>query len=193
MMITKCSECSIRLFMTCLFGKNTEGLNGGDFDKIFTEYIDLSGIGETKEYDLLWSIHNIQSRVTFIAAMIDLQKKFFKEFDMPFVNAFDDFRSYGHRLKWNQEKPEEFLNQLRMIEVREKKFQAELDAKVVELQKLKKEGVTADSNGRADFVRQLNSLGKAGFRIDKDKTDMEELALMIRDQNQIVKDQIKAG
>ena len=33
---------------------------------------------------------------------------------------------------------------------------------------------------RIDFVRQMNNLNKEGYKIDKDKTDMEEFALMIK-------------
>ncbi len=190
-MINKCNQCSVKIFMACLFENDKSGLEGGDFETIFTEYIDLSGIGETREFDLLTGIHNIQARMTFIETMLEVQKRFFKEFEMPFVNAFDDFRPFGHRLSWDPEKPELFIEQLKRIETIEKKSQAELDAKFKELNSLKKNGMkSTDVNGRVDFVRQLNNLNKAGYKIDREKTDMEELALMIRDYNEMVRDQL---
>lgn len=192
-MITKCSDCSVRVFMKCLFEQDYKDLDGGDFEKIFTEYIDLSGIGETKELELMIAIQNIQARITYIDAMVDIQKKFLHEFGMPFVNAFDDFRKYNHRLSWDPENPDQFITQLQRVVVIEKKFQAELDTKVAELKKLKKDGIQPGDkdNGRRDFVRRLNSLGKDGYQIDKDKTNMEELALMIKDQDESINDKLK--
>lgn len=176
--------------MACLFDKDETGLEGGDWEKLFTEYVDISGIGETIEFDLLLSIHNIQVRMTFIASMVELQKRFFKEFNMPFLKAFEDFKKYGHRISWDASDPGKFITELQRIEVRERRFQSELDVKVKELKKLKKDGVQPNTDGRKDFVRQLNNLGKVGYKIDRDKTDMEELALMIKDQNSILKDQV---
>jgi len=188
MMITKCSECSVKIFIDCLFNGDRSALNGGDFDKIFTEYVDLSGVGETREYDLLTSIHNVQCRITFIDTMVKVQKEFFMNFEIPFVNAFDDFRKYGHRLSWNPEKPADFITQLQRVDVIERKSIAELDAYIKELKSLKKDGVVPDKNGRKDFIRQLNTLNKAGYKIDREKTDMEELALMIRDHNDYIRE-----
>lgn len=191
-MITKCSDCSVRVFMTCLFDHDYTQLEGGDFEKIFTEYIDISGIGETKELELMVAIHNIQTRITYIDAQVDIQKKFLHNFGIPFVNAFEDFKKYNHRLSWDPENPDKFVTQLQRVVVIEKKFHAELDTKVAELKKLKKDGVQPNSNGRRDFVRRLNNLGKEGYQIDKDKTNMEEVALMIRDQDAAINDKLKS-
>lgn len=192
--ITKCSECNIRLFMECLYDKDTTGLNGGDFEAIFTEYIDLSGIGETREFDLLTQMHNIQTRMIFISNMLHIQRRFFLEFSIPFVDAFKDLYKFGHYLKWDPENPVDFLKQLERVEIIEKKSQAELDKVEKDLKTLKKDGVKSSSemNGRIEFVRQLNALNKEGYKIDRDKTDMEELALMIRDYNQMVREQMAA-
>lgn len=170
--------------MECLFEKKYDGLDGGDFDKIFTEYVDLSGIGATKEYDLMTAIHNVQSRMIYMAGMIDIQKEFLKNFDMPFVNAFPKFREKGHRLVWDPENPGLFVQQLQMVETMEKKSKAELDTKMKELTVLKKDGIKPNSSGRQDFVKKLNQLNKAGYKIDKDKSDMEELALMIKEHDE---------
>lgn len=191
-MITKCRDCSVRLFMTCLYDKDTSGLNGGNFENIFTEYVDLSGIGETREFDLLTGIHNIQTRMTFIETMLIIQRRFYYEFEIPFVDAFQDLKKYGHHLKWDPNNPVAFLKQLETIEIIEKKSQAELDAKYKELKTLKKDGVKSDHNGRIDFIRQMNALNKDGYKIDKDKTDMEEYALMIRDYNTMIREQLAA-
>ena len=36
---------------------------------------------------------------------------------------------------------------------------------------------------RKEFIRSLNNLERAGFRIDRDKTTVEDLALMIGEMN----------
>lgn len=185
-MITKCRECSVNVFMECLFHGKMDNLHGGNFDDIFTEYIDLSGVGKTKEYALLSAIHNTQTRITFIQTMVAVQREFFIHFSMPFVNAFDDFRKYGHRLTWNQAEPEKFFTQLKLVDTKEKKNVAELDKLMKEYADLQKDGVKQDADGRKDFVRQLNALNRAGYTIDRDKTDMETLALMILDYNEEV-------
>lgn len=184
--IEKCCDCSIKIFMECLFHGRRELLNGGNFEEIFTEYVDLSGIGETQEYNLMNGIHNIQTRMVFIESMIEFHKRFLKEFNMPYVDGFKDLRKYGHRLTWDPEHPQIFVQQLQMMEIKEKKNQAELDKMIKELNALKKDGVKPDKNGRVNFVRQLNNLGKAGYDINRETTDMEALALMIKDHGEEV-------
>jgi len=186
-MITKCCECSVRIFMKCLFNQDYEALGGGDFEKIHTEYVDLSNIGQTKEFDLMNAIHNLQTRIMTVPILVQVQFGFFKNFEMPFVNAFDEFKKYGHRITWDPERPELFIGQMERVAIKEKKFTAELDTRLKELTDLKKNGVKVDSNSRHSFVKMLNTLGKEGYQIDKDKTDMEEMSLMIREYDESVR------
>ncbi len=189
-MITKCSECSVKIFMKCLFDGDASDLGGGDFDKIYTEYIDISGIGESKEFSLMSNIHNLNARILFIDAMIEVQKRFFMNFDIPFIDGLKDFRRYGHRITWDSANPDLFIKQLERVETVEKKFLSELDNYMNELESIRKNGVQPNVNGRIEFVRLLNELGKEGYKIDREITDMESVALMVKDYNQSVMDRL---
>lgn len=187
----KCCDISVRAFMAAMFNQQYEGVGGEEnWELVFTEHIDLSGIGETTQYELLSNIHNTQLRVSKAAGLIELQKTFFVAFDQPFMPAFDDFKKLGHRLVWDPENPTQFIDQLEAVENREKRFKAELDSYIKELEQLKTEGVKVDSNSRVAFVKRLNRLGKHGYKIDKDKTDMEELSLMIKEYDEEMQQRI---
>lgn len=168
--------------MAAMFNQQYEGVGGiANWEIVFTEYIDLSGIGETTQFELLTNIHNVQLRIAKITGLIELEKKFFMAFDEPFIPAFDDFRKLGHRLSWDVGNPEQFIQQLERVESNEKQYRAELDEYMQELKELQTQGVKVDSNSRQSFVKTLNRLGKHGYKIDKDTTDMEELSLMIKE------------
>ena len=175
------SDISVRRFMAALFNKDLTGLN--NWEELYMSFIDLSGMGESRESALMVGIHNIQVRLTVIEGFINYQTKFLQEFDMPFEQGFDDIKCYGHRLTWDAGNPGAFLKQMKLVESKENKNISQLDVLYKELKDLRENGHKADSTSRADFVRMLNTLNKAGFTIDKDKTDMEELSLMIKDYN----------
>lgn len=187
-----CSDIVLRAFMLAMFNQKYEAVGGIDnWDAVYTEYIDLSGIGETQEFNLLTNIHNVQHRITQVQGYLDIQKKFFATFNEPFEPALKDLRKFGHRLTWDIGNPKQFIQQLEMCEVKEKTYVAQLDSYMKELTDLKKEGVKKiTTNGRVDFVKQMNRLGKDGYKIDKDKTDMEEYSLMIREYNEELQQRI---
>lgn len=187
----KCCDISVRAFMAAMFNQQYEGVGGiENWELVFTEYVDLSGIGETAQYELLTNIHNTQLRISKVAGLIELEKDFFTAFNEPFMQAFDDFKKLGHRLVWDAGNPKQFIDQLQAVETREKKYKAELDMHMKELESLKTDGVKVDTNSRASFVKTLNRLGKHGYKIDKDKTDMEELSLMIREYDEEIEQRV---
>lgn len=175
-MITKCSECSIRIFMRCLFNQDYEGVE--NFESIYTEYIDLSGIGLTQEFNLLLNIHNIQTRLNAVENHVRIHRAYFAAAGVPWEENFKDLAKYGHHLTAQGD----FLRQLDMIAIREKRFVAEMNRDEKTLEVLQKKQHTVNTHdARKDFVKYKNGLGKAGYQIDKDKTDMEEYSLMIKE------------
>ena len=65
--ILKCCDINIRTFMAAMFNQQYDGVGGADnWEIVYTEYIDLSGIGETQQYHLLCNIHNTQKRITAV-------------------------------------------------------------------------------------------------------------------------------
>ncbi|MDP4264929.1 MAG: hypothetical protein Q8941_20540 [Bacteroidota bacterium] len=194
-MIKKASDCSVRLFMRALFEDDRSQID--NFDAIWTEWVDLSGVSETREKDLLTAIHNIHVRQLVIPEMIQLQLEHLRIFKQPYFedpdnpeNYFKFFRKYGHRLSWNDEAAKyaveetinDFINQLKRVDTKERQFVPELAGLEKELKELKKEGVKIDGNGRKEFIKLLNDVGKYRRNdIDRDKTDVETFAIMVRD------------
>ena len=177
--------------MLAMFNQQYDGVGGLDnWDAVYTEYIDLSGIGETQEFTLLSNIHNIQHRITQVQGYLDIQKKFFATFGEPFAPALKDLRKFGHRLTWDIGNPKQFIQQLEMCEVKEKTQVAQLDGFMKELADLKKDGPKVTIDGKKDFVKQMNRLGKAGYRFEKDKTDMYEYSLMIKEYDEELQQRI---
>ena len=174
------SDITVRVFMQCLFNKNYEGV-GEEWADIYTQYIDKSGLGETRQLELVISIHNLQTRLSFITGWLEFQKNWVIQFGEPFIKGFDDIKQFGHRLIWEAGYPMQFLERLKLIESKEKRNYVEMEIQMRELETLVKTGKYKEKiNERDEFVRMLNVLGKDGYKIDRDKTDMEELALMVR-------------
>lgn len=172
--------------MRCLFEDDHEGVE--NFDAIWTEYIDISGIAESRDKDLLVAIHNVDVRLFVVPEMIVFQKKFFAEWErehgsgMPYIDGFWFFKKHGHRLKWNEDDPGNFFQQLEFVEIKERKFIAERDDLRKQQKLLHTKGVAIDGNGRREFIKLLNAVGKYRRNdIDRDKTDMETYAYMIKD------------
>jgi len=187
----KCCDIVLRAFMGAMFNQEYEGVGGTEnWEAVYTEYIDLSGIGETQQYNLLVNIHNIQKRIVAVQGYIDIEKEWFKMYNEPFEPALIDLRKYGHRLTWDIANPKQFIQQLEMCEIKEKTQIAELDSYIKELEDLKKDGPKVTTDGRKEFVKQMNRLGKHGYKIDKDKTDMEEYSLMIKEYDEELKQRI---
>lgn len=190
-MSLKCCDINVKTFMSAMFNQQYEGVGGPEnWEAVYTEYIDLSGIGETQQYALLVNIHNVQKRIVAVQGYIDIEKKWFLLHNEPFEPALVDLRKYGHRLTWDIGNPKQFIEQLERCEIKEKKNIAELDAYIKELEDLKKDGPKVTVNARQEFVKQMNRLGKHGYKIDKDKTDMEEYSLMIREYDEELKQRL---
>jgi hypothetical protein len=178
-MITKASECSLRVFMKCLFEDDQSDVD--NFELIWSEYVDLSGLCENREKEILVSIHNIKVRQSVIPALIKFQLDYIERFKEPYLEAFWIFKKYGHQVIWNSD-AEELARQLERVRLKELQYESQLDMIERELQDLKKEGVKIDGNGRKEFIRLLNDVGKYRRNdIDRDRTDVETFAIMVRD------------
>lgn len=191
-MINSASECSVRVFMKCLFDKEYQGLNGGDWDKIYTQYMDLSGIGETRQKVLLVLIHNTGIRIMNIPNMIGFQIEYMKVYGEPYFDGFSFFVEYGIRLTWDENDAQGFINQLKRVLITEKRFVAEIDKHNKELSDLKA-GIASPENdsGRKGFIKLLNKVSAwRHIEIDRDKVDMESYSMMVMDYFENAKDKI---
>jgi hypothetical protein len=200
-LIESISELTLKQFEQCLFKDNYSVLviegEASDHDlkaawiSLYTEYIDLSGLATTAELDLMKTIFYLDCRVKKIALLLHIQRESLDKIGMPCLAAFDLIRYDGHGLNWDKEKPniDTFNKQLLAIENNEKKYQIQYDGKMKELFESKKkqsEGQVTVLQKRKEFIRTINTLTKYGYKIDRDKTSVEEFALMLCDYNDII-------
>lgn len=172
------SDISVRVFMRCLFSKDYTDVP--NWDEIYTQYIDLSGLSKEGHLGLLIAKHNLEVRLKHITDWLELQQKVFKLIGKPHLPALDDLFKYAHRVTWNPDEPQKFADKLLQIDGYEKRNYVELKLIKKEIDNLEKVQNHKTVNARNEFVIMLNVLRKNGNQIDKDKTDMEELSLMIK-------------
>lgn len=179
-------DVTIKDFSDAWFKEKYDKLSKDDFETCYSEYIDAAGLFATEEFDIVANIHYLNNRINSVKLWVDLQKKFINIFAEPYQEAFKFINKFGHKLKWNND-IENFINQLDLILVKESKYQVEFDKKQKQLLDARKKRGNQESNpkqSREQFLMMLNSLGKIGYKIDKNETTVEELALMLKQQEE---------
>lgn len=180
---------TVRQFEQAWFQGDRSVMDEHEFNQVYTEYMDTSGLFETEEFDKVCYIYWLNNRINSIKLGIKLQKDFLKEFGVPYKPAFFFFVEFGHNLKWN-DNSEDFIKQLKTVEIREKMYIGELEGAMKELKDFRKKrdnGEPTDpKKTRISFIRTRNTLGKIGYIIDPDKTTVEEMALMVKQQSEEV-------
>lgn len=193
-MIESCSDCSIRVFMRAAYNQDYKGLilSGKPTKQqlqtaivmISVEYADLSGLSQSDELDLSRKILYLDLRVKRNSILLHIQYESLDKIGMPCIGAFDKMNGYA--FTWDNDNPdiENFREQLRAYQSNEKHYELELENALKEFMNTKHKGEENGGNiidKRRSFLKQLNNIERDGYRIDKDKTSMEELALMVSD------------
>jgi hypothetical protein len=194
--IQSAADCNVDKFMKCAFQERYRCLLlSGDapedqlrtvFEIIYAEYVDLAGLFVTREFEISGYIDSLDKRLSTVKRFVNLQRVFLHEFNAPFLPGFALVKKYGHRLYWDFNNPDKdaFLKRLEQIEAGESRYQAELNRKVNELVELRKKKVSKTFTlleSRKQFIMSMNRLQQNKYVIDKEKTSMEEMALMIKD------------
>ncbi len=178
-------EITVRQFMNALFRNDRSVMNDKQFKTCYDEYVDTTGLYETDIFNKECYIQFLTTRINVIAIGIKLHSDFVEEFGKPYVSQLKIFNQYGHFPLWKNDK-DKFLKDLTRIGKLEKVYISQLEAKVKELEEIKSKNVDdkpMDINkSRGNFIQTLNSLGKVGYKIEKDNTTVEELAYMIKYQ-----------
>lgn len=164
------------------------------FEMIYAQYADLSGLYQTREFELSAYIDNLDKRVHTVERFLELQRLFVTEFETPFVPGFSLMKKYGYNLHWNFENPQIdlFVRKLGQIEMKEKKYRTILNAKINELIEFRKKLIKKEFTlleSRKEFISMMNRLQQAKFVIDKNVTTVEELSIMIKDQRDQVEEE----
>lgn len=176
------ADITVHQFMRCLFHGEREGID--NWEELFTLYVDISGMGETRQLGILTTLHKLKTRLSFIDGFIDYQKRFFEITKEPAQDKIPDLHKYGHRLVWKQD-ADNWEQQLNRVLTREKTNVVEMNILQKEFDELNTTGVVKeDDRARNDFIRLMNAVSKEnGYRVDKMNTTMEEYGLMIKDYN----------
>lgn len=179
-------DISIEEYINAKWRGDISVISPEEFVEIETQYIDTAGLYESAEFEKVSYIHYLNNRKNSIALSIRLQREFIENFNIPYVPELGFFKKFGHTVKWNNDITD-FIEQLRRIESKEKKYISQLEIAIKELTDMrekKEKGVQQKKQTRGEFVSTLISLGKCGYRIKRKETSLEELAYMIKQQKE---------
>jgi len=177
-------EVIIRDFMNAWFFEKYDKLSKEDFETVYAEYIDAAELYATEEFDIISSIHYLNTRINAVKLWISLQRQYIAYFGEPYEAGFKFLSKYGYSVEWEND-IDKFEASLKRIELRETKKQFELETKtkaLLTLRKNKNHEEETPKQTREQFIRLLNTLGKLGYKIEKDSTTVEEFALMLKQQ-----------
>lgn len=176
-------DYTIRQFMDASFKNDRTIMDEETFQTVNTEYIDTAGLYETEEFSKVTYIHYLNGRINSVKICVRLQREFIEEFDMPYLPGLEILKKNGHSIRWVDK--EQFMKSLELIENKEKKYLSELEGCIKNLTEYRKNKNNKEETvkiSRGSFIRTINSLGKVGYKIDKDKDTVEDLAYMIKAQ-----------
>lgn len=177
-------DITIRQFMNAMFKGDISVMTPEQLVLCNTEYIDTAGLYESDEFIKECYVQFLTTRINFIAIALKLQREFIQEFGFPYIPMLELFEKYGHYLLWENSK-EDFLKKLIRVEKMEKVYISQLEIKIKELEEHR---LTKDNKDkpikitRGAFIKNINTLNKLGYKIDYDRTMVEELAYMIKQQ-----------
>lgn len=182
-------DYTIRQYIRAQFSQDysERGIPKDILDIVNSEYIDAACLYDEDEFQRVAYIHFLNGRINSIRMSIDLQRKYLLNFEIPYLPGLSFFKKYGHNLKWNDHIGN-FLDQLHKVENSEKKYISKLEIETKQLierkLKSKKPQEITNETTRKSFIRTINSLGRIGWKIDMDKTTMEEFSIIILQQSE---------
>lgn len=174
--------------MNALYKDDTSVMSKEELHVCNTEFIDTSGLYDKDDFNKSAYIHQLNNRINTINLSIKLQKDFVNEFGICYLPGLEKFKQFGYSVKWTNK--EEFIYKLYEIEMCEKPFISQVEIKGKELEKLRENrNISKDiKSTRSTLIRLINSLGKANYKIDNEKNTVEELAYMIKQQFEDIKE-----
>lgn len=165
--------CTLRELESCMF----EGANLPGWEIVYIEYIDLSGLAATDEYDLLVSINNITVRIETVPTYVEVQRQCIRHFNMYGEVPTKKLAKHGYPMPNDISKAEAFLNS---VLSKEKRWRQDLRQANEKLERLKHpEGADAKKASRS-WGKAVNEMSKRqGYRLDRNIITVYEYALMI--------------
>lgn len=171
-------KITVRQFKNCWFNKDYSEISEERFQVCYEEYADISGLYKNKSFDDYSTIIYLSNRVSAVSIAIQVQRDMVNAYGEPYVDGLSFFEQYGHNVRWNGN-AKEFTDYLYKIERKERKYKLELDNKKKQFSDENREKMSVTQT-RQEFIISVNNLNKKGYFIDWDKTTVEELSLMIK-------------
>lgn len=173
---------NIRDFRDAMFSGNRDVIEDREYDLVYEEYIEQSGLYNKAEISLMKAIFILNTRVNTMRMFIKLNQMHIDALGYPYVKSFPIAERYGYRIDRGIS-AKDFLLMTNKIYKKESKYNDELSVKSKQLNDLHK-GRKDIKQTREDFIRIVNSLGRVGYKIDWDKTTVEEFSIMIKQQEE---------
>jgi len=170
----KCEKVNIEIFMQAWFNHDFTNITKEDFDIVYSEYIDLTGLYNSKEFELFAYINYLKNRIYTAKTLVWAQLIFLEQFKVPYIDGFEVFERIGHKVSWNDDE-KKFIAQMNRISSMTRAKELELRRKEFEFMQLRnaKKEDKPEIQSRHDFIRMLNSFNKEGYRIDRKETTVE--------------------
>lgn len=183
-MVYALKDVTVSRFMSCLFDNEYGDME--NWESLYTKYIDLSGLGEEGQLGILVAIHNLKCRLALIDTYVEVHRKVIGMIKMPLVPRVGELSKYGYHPTWTGD-VDNFLQQLTLIESKEKRNHAEIKKLEKELRQMQEAKNPQTVSARNSFVTMIVVLEKDGYKIDEEKTNMEKFSLIVRDHSDKVK------
>lgn len=161
--------------MNAWFDEDTSVMNVEQFQKLYYEYIDLSGSAFNKDFEKKAHINYLITRTNSVKLFINLQREFVKDFDICYKPNLSFLSNFGYTFKW--ENKEQFLKLLNKIESKEQKYIIQLEELAASISEEHNE---EEKQTRKGFMSNIISLRKNGYEVNLNETTVEELALSIK-------------
>lgn len=158
-------------YFACAF----DGVEKFGWEDTYVEFIDVSGLAKSDEYELIVEKHNLIARIKSVPEYVKAQRECVRVFSKYHPEATRRLAKKGHTMPDDMDKADAFLVK---VLSKEKMFITKLRETESKLEKLKHPGGYDNKKARRSFVRLLNTVGQR-YKIDREKTTLEELALMI--------------
>ena len=178
----KCEKVTLDIFIDAWFNHYFTQITKDDFDTVYSEYIDISGLYNSKEFELFTYINYLKNTIFTIKTLIASQLMFIETFHQPYIDGLHFFEKLGHKVEWDGDE-KKFISKMDRISSLMRAKNTELKRKEFEFNQLKEAKKSEDKTpiqSRHEFIKMLNTFNKNGYHIDKSKTTVEELALMIK-------------
>jgi len=189
-LINSAAVCTVGQFVQCKYNNNLKVLViSGEptakelaeaWEAISAQYIEAAGV-DIPEFAAMQEIHNLKVKKNGLTLLFHLQDVWIEKFAEPHVIGLEKLAKHNVKPVWRGDVAD-FVKQLDKAKDRNKSIDVQISEAEYSLDNIRialgKEGVISDS--RQDFRKLLIEVQRQGYKIDEDKTTVEDFGLMLR-------------